>query len=108
MSAKTSWHTRLVRAMAPAVRSSMARLLSVMLAMALIPIAVHARPIEVVVPKQGRLGYLPRTSTGAPALLMDLTDCAFEAKLSKKEQSDNPWKRLAVDIAYVGSKGSAS
>ena len=64
--------------------------------------------IEVVVPKLGKLGYLPRTSNGALALLMDLTDCAFEATLSKKEQSENPWKRLAVDIVYVGAKRGAS
>ena len=62
--------------------------------------------IEVVVPKLGKLGYIPRTSNGALALLMDLTDCAFEATLSKKEQSENPWKRLAVNILYVGSRST--
>lgn len=47
-----------------------------------------------------KLGFIPRTSNGALALLVDdgSWDGKIVASISKREISANPWKRLAIKI----------
>lgn len=46
-----------------------------------------------------KIGFVPRTSNGALAYLMDMSKTPrITASVARREISSNPWKRLAIKI----------